>query len=55
LPTLTDLVGLANMNPTQLREKRVRNLQLGSIMLKALDGVEVQVERTERRRYQNSP
>jgi hypothetical protein len=46
---------VANIGPTQLREKRVRNLQLGSIMLKAQDSVEVQVERTERQRYQNSP
>jgi hypothetical protein len=36
-------------------ENALRDLQFGSITLLVQDGVVVQVERTERKRYQRSP
>jgi len=36
-------------------ENALRELQFGSITLLVQDGVVVQIERTERRRYQRSP
>lgn len=36
-------------------ENALRDLQFGSITLVVQDGVVVQVERTERQRYQRSP
>ena len=36
-------------------ENALRDLQFGSITLIVQDGVVVQVERTERKRYQRSP
>ena len=36
-------------------ENALRDLQFGSITLTVQDGVVVQVERTERKRYQRSP
>jgi hypothetical protein len=36
-------------------EDALRDLQFGSITLVVQDGVVVQVERTERKRYQRSP
>ena len=45
----------ANLRWTwQNLEHALRDLQFGSIMLLVQDGVVVQVERTERKRYQRS-
>ncbi len=46
----------ANLRWTwQHLESALRDLEFGSITLVVQDGVVVQVERTERRRYQRSP
>lgn len=51
-PTTRD----ANLRWTWTRlENALRDLQYGSITLIVQDGVVVQVERTERQRYQRSP
>ncbi len=52
LPSLPD----ANLRWTwQHVENALRDLQFGSITLVVQDGVVVQVERTERKRYQRPP
>lgn len=62
---MTDRVTIESPRPstqeTNLRwtwqhlENALRELQFGSITLLVQDGVVVQIERTERRRYQRSP
>ncbi|HEY7428113.1 MAG TPA: YezD family protein [Gemmataceae bacterium] len=52
----TRAAGEPNLRWTWQRvEDALRGLQFGSITLLVQDGVVVQVERTERKRYQRSP